>query len=223
MAVPNMLHVVESAKELYPQDWKDAHTGNANTEGFIRKLAPMLHAEYEEFGLNGKRGDPNDISDDAINWKGEGADTDPTNNNSPVTVIDVIGGAGGPSPYPTWAIVTNPSAPVKAAWVEPGDIEEPEVPESEDNSIPWIPYPGDESNAELKRVLSFDYSRRPQSADFDVSVWAFRVMYTGLMGLRKPSDGGEPLGINAAITHHRPEWCGALGVPVIPVPPDWVG
>lgn len=91
------------------------------------------------------------------------------------------------------------------------------------NTVPWVGYPGDASNAELKRILSFDYSRKPQGADFDVSVWAFRVMYTNLMGLVPPSQGGKPLGMTASVEHHRPEWCGALGVPIIPVPSNWVG
>jgi len=86
------------------------------------------------------------------------------------------------------------------------------------NVVPWIAYFGDIANQNFKKTLSFDYGRRPQGADFDVSVWAFRVVYTALMGLTSPLQGGKPLGLDTAIEHHRVEWCAALGVPVIPVP-----
>ena len=123
MAVPDMLHVVQRVANQNPRAFKDAHTGNPHTEDFIRLLAAALqqepHPDAYRFGLNGKRGNPNDISDDAINFMGEGADIDPTANNGPCTVIDVIGGAGGANPVPTWAIVTKPEAPVQAAWVFP--------------------------------------------------------------------------------------------------------
>jgi len=89
------------------------------------------------------------------------------------------------------------------------------------DAVPWQGYFGDASNAEFKRVLAYDYARRPQGPDYDVSVWAFRVVYTALMGLLSPSQGGSPLGLGDAVTHHRSEWCNALGVSVIPVPASW--
>lgn len=129
--VPNMLDVVEQTKEDFPDAWKRAHTGGVGTEDFIRICAARCHERDPRFGMNGKRGDPQDISDDALNFAGEGADIDPTHGNAPVTVIDVIGGAGGPNPQPQWSIVTNPSAPVLAAWVRPGTVPDvkPKPPE----------------------------------------------------------------------------------------------
>lgn len=217
MSIPNMLHIVQQTAIDYPQDWKDAHTGGPNTEGFIRKLAPRLFAEDPHFGLNGKRGDPNDISDDAINFKGEGADIDPTNGNSPVTVLDVIGGAGGPNPQPQWAVVTNPSAPVKAAWVYPGEVVvepgepiEP-CPNPELHTMKLVPYVNYDENGfqRLKKMLAHDYSRRPQGPDFDVSVWAGRYFHNCYMGPE-----GTPLGEDAALKRIKPELCAALGIPV---------
>jgi hypothetical protein len=135
--IPNLKHIVEQARQLYPQDWKDAHTGNANTEGFIRKCAPMLAAEDARFGLNGKRGNPNDISDDAVNVRGEG----PGHNNdgTPCTVIDIIGGAGGPNPQPQWGVQTG-AVESTGEWVDSGEAPTPPEPPSPPAPI-GQPYP----------------------------------------------------------------------------------
>ncbi len=89
------------------------------------------------------------------------------------------------------------------------------------NTVPYTPYQGDAINSELKRTLAYDYARRPQGVDWDVSVWAFRIQHSALMGPIPPSAGGHPLGMGGAIEKHRPEWCSALSVPVVPVPSNW--
>lgn len=122
MAIPNGLDVVARLASQYPDEWKAAHTGGPQTEAFIRRVAYVLHTTVDaRFGLNGKRGNPNDISDDAINFDGTSllGDVDPTRGNVPVTVFDVIGGAGGPNPVPTWNAVGP--AP-HAAWVKPEPV-----------------------------------------------------------------------------------------------------
>ena len=128
MGIPNGRHVVEQLAAQYPQEWKRAHNpsgGGPETEAFIRRLAWVLHSTVDpRFGLNGKRGDRNDISDDAICFDGESAlgDVDPTRGNAPVTVFDVIGGAGGPSPTPQWGAVGPATPQPFAAWVKPQPV-----------------------------------------------------------------------------------------------------
>ena len=73
-------------------------------------------------------------------------------------------------------------------------------------TVPWVAY-NESGFQKLKNLLSFDYSRRPQGADFDVTVWAARVFHSAYMG-----PNGKPLGLDSAIDKHRPEWCAALGV-----------
>lgn len=146
MSVPNLLHIVIQTKDQHPQAWKDAHTGNAHTDDFILLCAAACHQEDVRIGNNGKRGDPSDISDDALNFMGEGADFDPTRGNMPCTVIDVIGSAGTPQAFPQWAIVTNPAAPVGAAWVQPDTQVIPEPPHVCPPVPPTFPYP-DENGA----------------------------------------------------------------------------
>jgi hypothetical protein len=103
MAIPNLVSEVEAARQKYPEAWRNAHTGNANTEDFIRLCVRDIRAKHgNRWGLNGKRGNPNDISDDIITYSGEGTAVDVTNGNAPMEIIDVIGGAGGPNPQPVW-------------------------------------------------------------------------------------------------------------------------
>lgn len=125
--IPNYQATVADLARRYPQEWAQAHTGGQNTEAFIRRLAWTLYQVDPRIGLNGKRGNPNDISDDALNYAGEasGGDYDPTRNNAPCTVIDVIGGAGGPNPVPTW---NHPLTPAAAAWVQPQPVEDGDGP-----------------------------------------------------------------------------------------------
>jgi hypothetical protein len=84
-----------------------------------------------------------------------------------------------------------------------------------DDMVPWVGYDENGFN-ELKRQLAYDYARRPQGADFDVSVWAARVFHSAYMGPEK-----TPLGLVAAVDRHQVEWCAALGVSVKDVPADW--
>ena len=121
MAIPNCQSIVADLAGQFPDEWRAAHTGGRDTEAFIRRLAHVLHTTVDaRFGLNGKRGNPNDISDDALNFKGEGPGNDPTDGNRPVTVIDVIAAAGGPDARPSWQVFSDLPGP--GAWVKPEPV-----------------------------------------------------------------------------------------------------
>lgn len=130
--------------------------------------------------------------------------------------VDLVNGSNGNIQWLSFGMVTQ-----NYIFVIPSDVSAITNPPLTSDSVLYTAYQGDTSNAELKRTLAYDYARRPQGADFDISVWAFRVQHSALMGPIPPSQGGKPLGLINAVTKHRPEWCGALGVPVIPVPPGW--
>lgn len=112
MSIPFLQHVVEQCQRENPRAWEHAHTkGDPETGDFIRKLVPMLRAIDPNFGWNGKRGDPNNISDDAVNYictaeESEGRTPD----GRPCVVIDVIASAGAKPPY------TAENRPPKASW-----------------------------------------------------------------------------------------------------------
>jgi hypothetical protein len=119
--IPDLRHVVENMRITYPALWGVAHTGQSGSGEFIVKVASALHAVDGRFGLNGKRGDPRVLSEDAVCFRGfaAGGDYDPTDGGAPVTVIDVIAGAGGPNPSVAWMYPLTPSA---AAWVKPPTV-----------------------------------------------------------------------------------------------------
>lgn len=123
MAIPNCQHIVERLSREFPDEWRKAHNpsgGGPETEAFIRRLAYVLHTTVSpNFGLNAKRGNYNDLSDDVVNWIGEGPGHDPKT-GSPVTVIDVIGGAGGPDPRPMWMPFSDLPGP--GGWVKPEPV-----------------------------------------------------------------------------------------------------
>lgn len=122
MAVPNMYNTVVETANKYPQEFREAHTGGARTELWIKLLAYELHKLDPRWGLNGKRG-TDTLSQDAVNFKGEGVGTDPSRNDAPITVVDVIGAAGGPDPKPTWQVFNDPVAhrgPGK--WIQPEPV-----------------------------------------------------------------------------------------------------
>jgi hypothetical protein len=121
----NHLSHVADAAQRWPQAWRDAHTNSPRTEDFIRLLASFLHFEVDSnVGLNGKRGNPNDISDDALAvFDPSGDVTDHTGRR--MVIIDCIVGAGGPDPQPGWASVGGPSP---GAWVQPQRIHDAPAP-----------------------------------------------------------------------------------------------
>lgn len=170
MPIPNLLHEVERTKADYPLAWQQAHTNSPQTEDFIRILAGRLHRIDPNFGLNGKRGNPNDISDDVVNYRGEGPGHDPTNGNTPVTVIDVIGSAGAPDAYPAWTVFSELPGP--GAWVSPLAIAPP-APEP-----PKPTYPGDLFfTVSIGDPLAADYATAKQVLNSGTAVWFARTIW----------------------------------------------
>lgn len=203
--VPYRIAVVQSVADADPVRFRCAHTPAACGHDFIKALACELHKTDARFGLNGKRGSKTDISYDAINFKGEGADTDPDNPDNPsgrATVIDVIGGAGGPSPVVAWFAVTDPKSPTKARWIQPcGTTPTPVPPATK-------PYPGDAFFIEkLGQVLEWDYAEAGQRLNAGSSVWFSRTIWRHVH---------EGMSMDQSVAQSRKEWRAALGLPPLP-------
>lgn len=193
-----------------PNTFACAHTSNAACAwNFIKLVACKLNPEPSlgPWGLNGKRGNPNDLSYDALNFKGEGPGSDSHNPaNNPVTVIDVIGGAGGPNPTATWQNFTGP-VESSGAFVAPrckGDVPDatPEPPKPPPAPVK-PPYPGDEVFDKIADVLFADYATAGQAPNPGMGRWFGRTVYDWLAGNTKTLD--------ESITKHRAEWCAILG------------
>ncbi len=205
MPIPNMQSEVDAGRVRWPQDWKDAHTGNANTEGFIKKLATHLHATDPRWGLNGKRGNPNDISDDVLAFKGEGTAVDAVNGGA-MEIIDVIGGAGGPSPQPVWNV--GPGGPGdRGTWVDPrpGLVTCPD-PTAHIPKPPKPPkaYPGDRVWDSLGETLVADLALKGQALDARSGMWWARTIWRVAT---------EDMTIEQSAAQSRKEWRAVLGLP----------
>jgi hypothetical protein len=199
--IPNMLAEVEQCRRDHPEAWANAHTGNSHSEDFIKLLAVRCHASNVKCGLNGKRGNPSDLSDDALNFLcGSSESTGRTPEGLPCVVIDVIGAAGSAGAYPTWQVFSvAPEA--NGAWVQPG----PSVPMSPPVPTPPVmpPYPGDSVFDEIGVVLFGDYAQAGQSPNVGMGRWFGRTVYDYLAGMPMAD----------SIAKHRAEWRAALGLP----------
>lgn len=124
--IPNYKHDVEAAAVKYADAWKHAHVeGDPRRLEFIKLLARDLHVKDPKVNCNGKRGNPNDLSADALNilcHKDDSAGRTP--DGRPCVVVDVIGGAGGSNPQPAW-IVYNTLVEGSGAAVDPNKIPAP--------------------------------------------------------------------------------------------------
>jgi hypothetical protein len=198
--VPYRVAVVQSVADADPVRFRCAHTGAACARDFIKALACELYKTDPRFGLNGKRGSLTDISYDALNFKGEGTDTDPDNPDNPsgkATVIDVIGGAGGPSPVVAWFSVTDPNAPTKARWIKPCGTTTPTPPAVK-------PYPGDQFFIErIGQQLEWDYAEAGQRLNAGSSVWFARTIWRHV---------NEGMSMDQSVAQSRKEWRKALGL-----------
>ena len=118
---PNCARIVEALARDYPHEFADCHKPDLGERAwaFIRRVAWVLHSTVDvRFGLNGKRGNANDQSMDAVSFR------NPASPAGGVEVIDVVGGAGGPDARAAWFDVTD--ATVRAGTV--GLYIQPEPP-----------------------------------------------------------------------------------------------
>lgn len=206
--IPNLLSEVEACKKAHPVEWAQAHTGSPQTDDFIKLLAARCHAIDPRFGNNGKRGNPQDISDDALCFKGEGADfiVDEFGNATPASVIDVIGAAGTPGAVPQWAIVSKPDAPIKTAWVKPGAA----VPVQPPHVCPPPFIPGYEDlggdagfRADIGAALQADLVSVGRAFDDGSSVWFSRPIFECIVESVK---AGRVIDRKPIVRKYRQQW-----------------
>lgn len=105
---PNMLHVVEAVHADRPGLIRNPHA-------FTAVVATRLHAVDERWGLNGKRGNPEDPSEDCVAFKAPGSPA------GGVEIYDIIAGANGPDPKPAWIDQTQETVAkgTVGVWVAP--------------------------------------------------------------------------------------------------------
>jgi hypothetical protein len=209
-AVPNHLATVQQLAKDNPNTFNCAHTADVSCNAnFVKLVACKLNPEPSNglFGLNGKRGNPNDLSLDVVDYKGEGHGTDPTDGNKPVEIIDIIQGAGGPNATPVWNVIENPGP---GAWIKPrckGDVWDTTAAPPTPPVSTKPPYPGDVYGTLIGDALFQDYATAKQPPNPGMGVWFWRTSWDAAI---------EGLTTEASIKKHRNEWRAELGLPALP-------
>lgn len=115
--IPNEVGTLQDIAARYPAEFACAHTGRGCTWDWIKIAACELHRKDARWGLNGKRGNPNDLSQDVLAWRGAGTAVDVVNGGA-MEIIDVIASAGAPNASIYWGV--GPGGPGdRGAWVNP--------------------------------------------------------------------------------------------------------
>lgn len=156
--IPNLKPLIDPLTTRFPAAWAKAKAPHDDGE-FNARVCAVLHYEHgmTEVGRNGKRGNPNDLSRDIINWKGEGPNPDPVNGGMG-TIIDFIGGHET-SAATIIQITPDPNGP--GAWVKPLTLAQ--IDAGGLNPTPPIPsYPYPDENTAGK-----DFQRRVKQAYTD--------------------------------------------------------
>lgn len=122
---PDRRDVVQAVSDADPARFACAHVESRPCKlDWIQAVAAALHRIDQRWGLNGKRGNPADISMDVVTFR-----VGPTDRH--VEAFDVCGGCGGGAPSVTWNNITNYATmgqPGTAIWVAPVASEPPPPP-----------------------------------------------------------------------------------------------
>jgi len=204
--IPNYYDDVTIAKAKYADAWSHAHVdGDPRRLEWIKLFAADLRRRDPNVGANGKRGDPRNLSADAINILCDAADSNGrTPDGRPCVVVDVIGSAGIPSQYPTWSVY-NTLVEGSGANVDPSASAPPTPPVVK-------PYPGDAIWDAVGVTLFADYAEAGQAPNPQMGRWFGRTIWDATEG----DETGLVLTVEASIKKHRVEWRRGLGLPARP-------
>lgn len=207
--------ILNAVKAENPAAWACAHTDRPCAWDYIKLVACRLNPTgFGPWGLNGRRGDPKPekMSWDALNYCGQGPASDPTKAcGSPLTIIDVIGGAGGPNPVVIWQEFKTDPTP--GAWIKPTGCSAAPAPTPQPPVVvvpPVVhkPYPGDAYFADkVGKLLEADYAEAGQTFNAGVAVWFSRTIWRYV---------NEGMSIEQSTAQTRKELRQALNLPPLP-------
>jgi hypothetical protein len=181
---------------------------------FIQRLAWACLQAGIPCGLNGKRGNVNDMSLDVLTFENETGTIDSAGHWPGLEVIDVIVGHETPSARVDMldvTVVENPPGTLimpPAAFIAPRDLGGG-VPTPGPGPGPGPgkkPYPGDGAWAPVGDALFADYAAAGQSPNPGMSVWFGRTIWDHV---------NEGLTLDQSIAKHRAEWRSVLGLPPV--------
>lgn len=203
MPIPNYLTDVQAARLKYADAWSHAHIdGDPRRHEWIRLFAKDLHAKDPRANLNGKRGNPHDLSADAINFLCDRADSEGrTPEGFPCAVIDVIGDAGLPIAKPAWSVFTT-KIEGSGAPVDPNASAPVPAPAHK-------PYPGDPVWDAVGEALFADYALAKEAPNPQMGRWFGRTIWDATEG----DENGKVWTVPDSIKKHRGEWRDTLPRP----------
>jgi hypothetical protein len=91
--------VVEEVARQYPGDLRNSCREHGGNNRFLFRVVERLRQEDTRWGLNWKRANVGDMSQDAVTYN---YGSDPDEGTFWVHVVDIIGGHCGSNPNPTW-------------------------------------------------------------------------------------------------------------------------
>lgn len=226
MTPQQIVDVGNTIRATYPRAFSKCHVvGDPEAWDFIILFAKACNAIDSLIGCNGKRGNVNDMSYDALFIK-------------PSSVIDVVAGAGGPSPTVYYNDVSSQGP---GAFIDPttkntvynygstggGGTTPTDCPQkleackTENQKLKTAneilkaentelrrhqqPHPYEQDKVtQLGNAVAADYARAGQSLNAGSFDWYAQTI----------TDYHNGMPWNEALAKHRAEWCGALGIPV---------
>lgn len=208
--IPNFLEDVKAARTKYADAWTHAHVdGDLRRYEFIKLLAADIHAKNAKVGNNGKRGNPLDLSMDALNILCDVAESaGRTPEGLPCVVVDVIGGAGGPNPQPVWNVFDT-FVEGSGANVKPGAVPTPQPTIPSYEALGGDAYWREELGVPLQSDMALANAGPLNDGS---SVWFSRPIYRILEAYAKGQTPDRP----AIIKSVRNEWRAILGLPPLP-------
>lgn len=192
-----ILKIAELVKVQYPADWKLAHTGQPGTDNFIQRVAwacrDLLNpdgalgvgtpARKGTVGNNWKRGQTGTYSGDVLALPNPSGCSDSARQFAGLELIDIIVGAGGPSPSISWNDVTQATIDggVGGGWVAPHEIGGP-VPVPQPPVDCAAKFPPQDQVFEFGKALNEKY-RADRHAPLIGTDSEGIVMYVNLKGM----------------------------------------
>lgn len=198
-----ILAVALRVKIQHPEVWNELKVPGQKSRRFINLVSLECIAAGIPAGVNLKRGGP-EQSIDVIALPNDTGCGDSTGTYPGLEIVDLVGGAEGPSPSLIWGDVTQVTidSGTRGGW-KAGSLTSdapsgPVYPSYEDLG-------GDKGGADITLQLEADYKRagRP-GLDGTCGAWQQRVAYDFLTGKVKT--------VRESIERHRPEWLAALGI-----------
>ncbi|MGD9903854.1 MAG: hypothetical protein AB7U83_10315 [Vicinamibacterales bacterium] len=97
--LPNRASVVNAIAAQYPNDLRNSCVEHGGNNRFLFRVVQELRKEDKRWGLNWKRNNVGDMSQDVINYN---YGSDPDEGTRQVHVVDIIGGHCGNNPSANW-------------------------------------------------------------------------------------------------------------------------